>query len=413
MRPPPDSAGLKTRPRGAAAFPHGDVLVVGAGPAGLSAAAAIAMRGGRVEVAERAPELRSADVGIQVTPNGMAALDRIGAGAGLRRVGMRASVLEIRDYRSRRPSIVLDLERYERIAGQPYLLVHRDDLLRELAAAAERSGAKLSFGTEVRSVSDAVPGASGAGQQASGNASIVVAADGSRSSARTALNPREADAKPSHVVWRSLMPGDLVPFEQRKDAVRLTLGPGRHVVTYWLREGSEFNAVLASSLPGPLARAPASGEACEEMVGTFRDFRGDVRELLAVIGSPSRRMLRPRGLARIWSDRRTVLVGDALHPMLPFLAQGANMAFEDAIALSAALQGNSSPSSAFREFRAARLPRVTRTMRAVDRQARLYGTTSATIRAVMNAALGLAGAFCPGAVAGSLDWLFGGGGAAN
>lgn len=408
MRPPPDSAGLKTRPRGAAAFPHGDVLVVGAGPAGLSAAAAIAMRGGRVEVAERAPELRSADVGIQVTPNGMDALDRIGAGAGLRRVGMRASVLEIRDYRSRRASIVLDLERYERIAGQPYLLVHRDDLLRELAAVAEHNRAKLSFGTEVRSVSDAGPGASGAGQQASGNASIVVAADGSRSLARAALNPGETDARPSHVVWRSLVPRDMVPFEQRADAVRLTLGPGRHAVTYWLRGGSEFNAVLASSLPGSLARAPAAEGALEELIDTFREFRGDVQELLDVIGNPSRRMLRRRSLARVWSDQRTVLVGDALHPMLPFLAQGANMAFEDAIALSAALHGNSSPSSAFREFRAARLPRIARTMRAVDRQARLYGTTSATVRAAMNAALGLAGAACPAAVAKSLDWLFGG-----
>lgn len=407
MRPPPDPAGSKTRQRGAA-FPHGDVLVVGAGPAGLSAAAAIAMRGGRVEVAERSPELRSADVGIQVTPNGMSALDRIGAGPGLRRVGMRASVLEIRDFRSSRPSIVLDLERYERIAGRPYLLVHRDDLIRELADAAERSGAKLKFGVEVRSVSDGASGNSGGGHQASANASIIVAADGSRSSARTALNPSEADATPSHVVWRSMVPGDMVPFEQHKDAVRLTLGSGRHAVTYWLRGGSEFNAVLASSLPGPLARTPAADGTREELIDTFRDFRGDVQELLGVIGNPSRRMLRRRGLARVWSDQRTILVGDALHPMLPFLAQGANMAFEDAIALSVALQGNSSPSSAFREFRAARLPRITRTMRAVDRQARLYGTTSAPVRAAMNAALGLAGAACPAAVAGSLDWLFGG-----
>lgn len=411
MQPRPDSAGSKTRLREAAAFPHGDVLVVGAGPAGLSAATAIAMRGGRVEVVERAQKLRSADVGIQVTPNGMAALDQLGIG--LQHVGTRASVLEIRDFRSSRPSIVLDLERYERLAGQPYLLVHRDDLLRELAAAVERNGARLSFGAEVQSVSDVAPEVGGPGRRAPGNASIVVAADGSRSSARTTLNPGEADARPSHVVWRSLVPGDKVPFEQRKDAVRLTLGPGRHAVTYWLRGGSVFNAVLASSLPGSLARPPAAVDAREELIGTFQDFRGDVQELLRVIGNPSRRMLRRRGLPRIWSDQRTVLVGDALHPMLPFLAQGANMAFEDAIALSAALQGNSSPSSAFREFRAARLPRVARTMRAVDRQARLYGATSATVRTAMNAALGIAGAACPGAVAGSLDWLFGGDQAAN
>ena len=386
---------------------HDQALVIGAGPAGIAAAAALSRIGLKVVVAEREAGAATEGAGIQLTPNGMAALDGIGLGDAVREISAPASAVEVCDFRSGRVNFRFELERYARRAKAPYLLAHRADLQRTMIASAKNQGVEFKFGCEFDSRAFSFDRGALDRELGIGKIAAAVAADGGRSKARAALNPNENNTVPSHLAWRCMIGRNELDINQESDVVRLTMGPGRHIVTYWVREQSELNAVFVANNRLAAVPPPSFADLRAELGHTFGDFGGCVPNLIQAAEAVTKWQLSSRGLPRRWHNDRVVLLGDALHPMLPFLAQGANMAFEDAWELSRSLARNSLAEDAFREFRRRRIKRLEKTIRAIDRQSRIHQSSNPLARSILTSALGIVGAVLPSVLAARFDWLFG------
>ena len=222
-----------------------EIAVVGAGIGGLAAATALAQRRARVRVFEQAPALGEVGAGIQVAPNGVAVLEALGMRDAAEARASLPEAVELVDFRRGRPVGRVPLgQAIVARHGRPYWHLHRADLLAVLAAGADEAGVALSLGAPVAGVEPDGEGlrvrtADGGG----GRFDVVVAADGVRSPLRAArLDPAPARFT-RHVAWRALVPADRAPAEFLRPAARVTMGPGRHLVSYPLRGRSLVNLV--------------------------------------------------------------------------------------------------------------------------------------------------------------------------
>jgi salicylate hydroxylase len=387
-------------------------LVIGAGIGGLAAALALARQGFGVEVFERAPALQEFGAGLQLTPNATRALGRLGALAATREVATAPSSVRVLRGADGVELARLPVEGAERRWGAPYLAVHRVDLHRVLAEAAAATGqVALNFGADVAGVaSEAETAAIGLKRGAvsrSETGETIVGADGLRSLVRARLGRGEADAPrfSYRVAFRATVEAEWVAPRWRDNAVTLRLGPRAHLVHYPLRGGSMINlvAVIESNWRSAAGDDPWDGEADREALDrAFRDWSHDARDLIA---APKRwrawpLMLRPP-LDR-FAFGRIALIGDAAHPMSPFLAQGAAQAIEDADALARRLGETRAVEAALAAYSADRVARANRVQREAAMQGRIYHLSGpfAVARDLTMRALG------PEGVLKRLDWLY-------
>jgi salicylate hydroxylase len=387
-------------------------LVVGAGIGGLAAALALARRGFGVDVFERAPALQEFGAGLQLSPNATRALARLGALAAAREVATAPRAVRVLRGADGAELARLPVEGAERRWGAPYLAIHRVDLHRVLAeAAAATGGVALHFGAEVASAASEAGAASidvkrGAARS-SETGEAVVGADGLRSLVRSRLGRGEADAPrfSYRVAFRATVEAEWVAPRWRDNEVTLRLGPRAHLVHYPLRGGSIVNlvAVIESNWRGASGGDPWDGEADREALDrAFRDWSADARDLIA---APKRwrawpLMLRPP-LDR-YAFGRIALIGDAAHPMTPFLAQGAAQTIEDADALARRLGETDKVEAALAAYSADRVARANRVQREATMQGRIYHLSGpfALARDLTMRALG------PEGVLKRLDWLY-------
>ena len=387
-------------------------LVVGAGIGGLAAALALARQGFGVDVFERAPALQEFGAGLQLTPNATRALARLGALAAAREIASAPSAVRVLRGADGAELARLPIEGAERRWGAPYLTVHRVDLHRVLAEAAAATGqVALNFGAEVAGAASEPEAASidvkrGAiSQRETGEA--IVGADGLRSLVRARLGRGETDAPrfSYRVAFRATVEAEWVAPRWRDNAVTLRLGPRAHLVHYPLRGGSLINLVAVIESNGRSASGddPWDGEADRQALDrAFRDWSADARDLIA---APKRwrawpLMLRPP-LDR-FAFGRIALIGDAAHPMTPFLAQGAAQAIEDADALARRLGVTDGVEAALAAYSADRVARANRVQREATMQGRIYHLSGpfALARDLTMRALG------PEGVLKRLDWLY-------
>lgn len=356
--------------------------VVGAGIGGLTAAVALARRGARVTVIEKAPALTEVGAGIQLSANAVRVLDALGLAATLDAVSLRTEVVQLNDHRGRR------VLRMDLVAHRPqarFLLIHRARLIALLAQAAADAGAILRFGQTVETVPDAP---------------LVVAADGLKSRLRAALNGREVPFFTGQTAWRALIPvADPTVAE-----AQVFMGPGRHLVSYPLAGGLRNIVAVEErrdwqdegwSHPGDPADLRAS----------FAAFGGPVPEWLAAVRQVHLWGLFRHEVASRWHDDRLVLLGDAAHPTLPFLAQGAGMAIEDAWILAACLDADADQGAALRRYQSLRQPRTRRIVDAASANARNYHLQGGK-RLLGHALLRVADRMAPGLMPGRFDWLY-------
>ena len=377
-----------------------NVTVLGAGIAGLAVARALALKGAGVTVLEQAPEIGEVGAGLQISPNGARVMQALGLGDALAANSVRAEAVELTDGETGGRVLRLDLARDR--PGQPFRFVHRADLIACLADGARDAGVTIRLLQKIETVDlgthkPRVTTAQGAELESD----LLIGADGLHSKLRAALNGTVAPFFTHQVAWRATLPaeGDIPPV------AKVYLGPGRHIVTYPLR-GGRLRNIVAVEERGKWAEE--SWSLTDDPLAlriAFQDFVPEVRGWLDRIERPNLWGLFRHPVARKWHGQGAAILGDAAHPTLPFLAQGANMALEDAWVLARCL-ATQEPAVALAAYQAARAPRARRIVEAANANARNYHL-SGIKRDIAHAGLRLAGRFAPGRILDRFDWLYG------
>src|ERR1700733_1584727 len=327
-----------------------ETLILGGGIGGLSAALSLALRGAAVTVLERSKSFAEVGAGIQLAPNAIRilrqldVLDEIMPNAVMPRRLVLADAVEGRELTS------LDLTDFPARYGAPYLVLHRGDLLSALLGACVASGVRLHTDASVVELTD------------TGTATVAACADGREFTAQVAIGADGlhsrirkyfADDEPilsGFVAYRGAVPMEQVERHADLRDVVAWIGPGLHLVQYPLRSGRMYNQVAA-----------------------FAGCCAHVRESLSTLSIDNRWPMLDRMPTWDWAEGRVALLGDAAHPMLQYLAQGACQALEDSAVLAAELAGAAAAGRPYSEglarYAAVRAPRAAR----VQRTARTWG----------------------------------------
>ncbi len=383
--------------------PDKEIVVLGAGIAGLATAVLLARSGRCVTVFEQRSKIGGRGAGIQITSNGTKVIKALGISPDLSTAVCRsAAVCRAKD------GGVLFEHRLEQYAenGTPHLLLHRQDFLKHLyeLAAAEKIG--FIFGKRAVSVDNASHAAICRFSDGSKlSASYVIGADGIYSAARRSIcGPRRMFS--DYIAWRALVPLDKIQGRFAGKTVNLIIGSGRHVVYYPLKDRMLMNVVAVERLKAPKPMQPPMTVPPDSMGKAFSEFGGMVSELMKLCQHVSLWHLPRPDLAEKWSNERSVIIGDALHPMPPFLAQGGNMALEDAWILSRAINETRDLPAAHERFERERKHRIKRILKAVAIQGRLYHISGSPFTTLRDRFLSIGSILAPSVISHTLRWIF-------
>jgi salicylate hydroxylase len=374
------------------------LLIAGAGIGGLTAALALARQGFRVMLFDQAEKLEEAGAGIQLAPNATRILTGLGLAARLEASVVRPAAIRLRSGRSGRDLAVMPLdgaalESY----GAPYWVIHRADLQKALtAAAADEPRISLTLGAALdgiaadgsgvrATVRRRCPGPATSDQSTSGlstsepatndpmtadyDGAMLIGADGLWSRLRALLGDVTAPRFAGRGAFRAIVPASLLPARDRAPVVNVWLGGGGHIVHYPVRAGEAVNIVAVCGGRWQSA-AWSTGAGRDEVLERFPApaWAPAVRDLLAAPERWQKWALYDRAPLWSWGVGPVTLLGDAAHPMLPFLAQGAAMAIEDAAVLARELSRSPDDRvAALRRYETARRPRTARVQHAARR----------------------------------------------
>ena len=341
------------------------IVVAGAGIGGLTASLALQKSGHQVILIERAEELSEVGAGLQLSPNALKVLDGLGLSQDLRNVGCAPDSVRIRSARNGADLARVPLGKaIEHRHGAPFLVIHRADLQSVLyRKAVETGGIDIRLGTTVTSAAAQADHilrcgyTNTAGGTGSLDAGLLVAADGVWSKLRQTIPDHNKPKFSGQVAYRSTIPASEIPDEFLKET-GLWLGKNAHVVHYPVRSGKEFNivALVAEDWQDETWSAPADRQ---EFLHMFDQWPVDLRNLLAKSHAWLKWALCGVPGDGPWIRGRIALLGDAAHAMLPYMAQGAAMAIEDAAVLARLLPlDGSDPAAALRTYERVRRPRV-------------------------------------------------------
>ncbi len=381
-----------------------EVTIIGAGVAGLTAALALAQRGFAVTVLEQADAIREVGAGLQISPNAAVVLQALGLGAALDAAQGRAMAVRLCDGITGEPVLNMDLARLRPTQG--YHFLHRADLIAMLEAAVRAAGVQIRLLQRIETVdlSGARPRLVTA-QGAEVEADLLIGADGLHSKTRAALNGAATPFFTHQVAWRAVLP------EQPGAAqvAEVHMGPGRHLVSYPLRGGQLRNIVAVEERNAWVEESWSLRDDPMEMRLAFESFSPRVRGWLDQVQDVYLWGLFRHPVAKIWQrvlpKGAVAILGDAAHPTLPFLAQGAAMGIEDGFTLAAHLV-RFPLAEALPRWQAARAPRCARIVAAANGNARAYHL-SGPLRGVAHLGLKIGSALSPGFALSRYDWLYG------
>ena len=338
--------------------------IVGAGIGGLATAALLQQAGWQVTIFEQAPRFARVGAGIQMGANAMKALRALGLEAEVRRIGFRPESLLNVDHDS--GAITNELpggDALEAKYGAPHMCLHRADLHGALAAAVAPGTVQLNRrpnGIEAGPSSVTLAFEDGGSE----TLDAVIGADGVHSLIRERMLGKEAPRFTGRVAYRTVFPTALLGEKRLNESRTKWWGPDRHIVMYYITAARDEVYFVTSQPEDPSWMTPESWSAkgnVEELRASFADFHPEVRRILAACPEVYKWALLSRDPLPRWVEGRVALLGDACHPMSPYMAQGAAMALEDAVILSRCLAGVEADgiAAAFRRYEANRRPRAT------------------------------------------------------
>jgi len=343
------------------------ILIVGGGIGGLTAALALTRQGFDVAVYEQSPELREVGAGVQMGPNGTRVLHALGLKDALERIQFAPARREIRLWNTGETWNWFELgakavERH----GTPHLMLHRRDLHEVLADAVRREKPDaIHLGwrcTAVTQNSDAAEVRFANGEAVPGT--VVIGADGIHSQVRASLFGADAPEFTGCIAWRGLVPFERLPASVSRTSGTNWLGPYGHVLHYPVRRGELLNFVGMVERDDWQVESWTVAGTTAELANDFRGWHADVQAIIANLDVPYKWALMVRPPMPRWSEGRVTLLGDACHPTLPFLGQGAVMALEDGYVLAACLKKYAGDhATAFSRYEQARQERTAAVVR--------------------------------------------------
>jgi salicylate hydroxylase len=313
--------------------------IAGGGVGGLAAGIALRQQGHDVIVFEQASQFSRVGADINLTPNVVRAIDGLGAGETIRRLGARPTFRISRDWDTGKETSRLGMaDEAERLYGAPQVTIHRADIITALAEQFPLD--RVTFGKQVRTVTQSDADVTlelddGAHEMFD----VVVGADGIHSRVRTALFGEEYPRFTGVVSFRSVVPTERVKNVPEIEAFTKWWGPNPHsqIVTFPLNQGKETFIFATTGQESWTEESWTSPGDVNELRSFYKDFHPDARALLDACDSTLKSALYEREPLPNWSVGTVTLLGDACHPMLPFMAQGAGMAIEDAVVLGRSL----------------------------------------------------------------------------
>jgi salicylate hydroxylase len=336
------------------------IIVIGAGLGGLTAAVALRQAGFDVHVYEQSPALTEVGGGINMGPNAARVLYRLGLGPALDREAVRPRTTHQRRWQDGRTLQRAPLNpRCEELYGAPHLTVHRADLLAIIASgfAAER----VHLGHRLVGLDDEGDRVvAGFENGARVSADVLIGADGINSTVRAALLGEEAPRFAGCVAYRGLVPAERIADLELEMGSQSWVGPGGHFVHYFVSRGRLLNFVGWTEHDTWNREDWTDRATIARALAAFEGWHPQIRRIIAAADTCFIWALFDREPLPRWSTGRTTLLGDACHPMYPFMAQGAAQAIEDGATLAACLAAAGDPTEALRRYEELRRPRVTR-----------------------------------------------------
>lgn len=342
------------------------ITVVGGGIGGLAAAILLRRTGASVRVLEQAEALSDVGAGLQISPNGFAVLRAMGLADDLAWKAPRARSVVLRHHRQGREVVRLDLDQYA--ADLRYYFVHRADLVDLLAAKAREEGVQIRLLQRVERVDLNGAPKLHLANGSTCNGDLVIGADGIHSRLRTAINGEAAPFFTGQVAWRALVPNRL----GLENEAQVFMGPGQHLVAYPLRDGSLVNLVAVQERRAWAEESWSHTDDPKHLRQAFAGFGGVAGALLADVSDVGFWGLFRHPVAERWHAGQAVLLGDAAHPTLPFMAQGANMALEDAYVLADCVQRAETLEGALSQYQTRRRARVAKVVETANGNAWRY-----------------------------------------
>jgi salicylate hydroxylase len=351
------------------------VGIIGGGIGGLALAGALAQHGIDARIFERAAGFSEVGAGIQMTPNAVKVIRALGKWDELRRVSFLPQALVGRNWRTAREMFRTPLkDECKRLYGAEFFHCHRADLHRILVSLVPPGA--VTFARRCVSIRQSAGAAVAVFDDGSVfEADVIVGADGIHSTVRTGLFGEQAPRFTGNMCWRAVVPFDSAPDFVSPDS-SFWLGPNGHVVTYYVSGGRAVNVVAVLGTDQWVEESWNVPSSREELVAGYPGWHANLQKLFARADTVYKWGLFDRDPMAAWSQGRVTLLGDAAHPMLPFLSQGAAMAIEDGFVLASCLSASADPVAALQEYERLRLPRTSRVQLESRERGRTYHLAS-------------------------------------